>query len=96
MIIRFFQGIFEASCFVGVQWILGSWYKPEEIGKRTAIFTSSGLIGTLFSGIMQGGIHKSLDGKAGFSGWRWLFVIDAADCCLWVFVFSGYAEQYEG
>jgi ACS family pantothenate transporter-like MFS transporter len=77
MIIRFFQGVFEASCFVGVQWILGSWYKPEEIGKRTAIFTSSGLIGTLFSGIMQGGIHKSLDGAAGFAGWRWLFVIDS-------------------
>jgi ACS family pantothenate transporter-like MFS transporter len=77
MVIRFFQGIFEASCFVGVQWILGSWYKPEEIGKRTAIFTSSGLAGTLFSGIMQGGIHKSLDGAAGFAGWRWLFVIDS-------------------
>lgn len=77
MVIRFFQGIFEASCFVGVQWILGSWYKPEEIGKRTAIFTSSGLIGTLFSGIMQGGIHTSLDGVSGFAGWRWLFVIDS-------------------
>lgn len=77
MIIRFFQGIFEASCFVGVQWILGSWYKPEEIGKRTAIFTSSGLIGTLFSGIMQGAIHKNLDGVSNFAGWRWMFVIDS-------------------
>lgn len=26
----------------------------QEIGKRTAIFTSSGLAGTMFSGIMQG------------------------------------------
>ncbi|KAK4622663.1 Pantothenate transporter FEN2 [Fulvia fulva] len=69
-------GFFEASCFVGVQWILGSWYKPEEIGKRTAIFTSSGLAGTLFSGIMQGSIYTNLNGKAGLAGWRWLFVID--------------------
>ena len=76
MVIRFFQGIFEASCFVGVQWILGSWYKREEVGKRTAIFTSSGLAGTLFSGVMQGAIYRNLDGKAGFAGWRWLFVID--------------------
>lgn len=76
MVIRFFQGFFEASCFVGVQWILGSWYKPEEIGKRTAIFTSSGLAGTLFSGIMQGSIYTNLNGKAGLAGWRWLFVID--------------------
>ncbi|EME82236.1 uncharacterized protein MYCFIDRAFT_43123 [Pseudocercospora fijiensis CIRAD86] len=76
MVIRFFQGFFESSCFVGVQWILGSWYKPEEIGKRTAIFTSSGLAGTLFSGIMQGSIYTNLNGKAGLAGWRWLFVID--------------------
>lgn len=77
MVIRFFQGVFEASCFVGVQWILGSWYKPAEIGKRTAIFTSSGLAGTMFSGILQGAIYRNLDGKSGFAGWRWLFVVDA-------------------
>ncbi|KAK5089025.1 hypothetical protein LTR05_003249 [Lithohypha guttulata] len=76
MVIRFFQAFFEASCFVGVQWILGSWYKPSEIGKRTAIFTSSGLAGTMFSGIMQGAIHETLDGSAGLAGFRWLFVID--------------------
>lgn len=76
MYIRFFQGFFEASCFVGVQWILGSWYKPSEIGKRTAIFTSSGLAGTMFSGIMQGAIQSTLDGSAGFPGFRWLFIID--------------------
>ncbi|PPJ57314.1 hypothetical protein CBER1_07937 [Cercospora berteroae] len=76
MVIRFFQGFFEASCFVGVQWILGSWYKPDEIGKRTAIFTSSGLAGTMFSGIMQGAIFTNLDGVKGLAGWRWLFVID--------------------
>ncbi|KJX95179.1 MFS pantothenate transporter like protein [Zymoseptoria brevis] len=77
MVIRFFQGFFESSCFVGVQWILGSWYKPDEIGKRTAIFTSSGLAGTMFSGLMQGAIFKTLNGKAGLAGWRWLFVIDS-------------------
>jgi MFS transporter, ACS family, pantothenate transporter len=77
MVIRFFQGVFEASCFVGVQWILGSWYKPSEIGKRTAIFTSSGLAGQMFSGIMQGAIYRNLNGRHGFAGWRWLFVIDA-------------------
>ncbi|KAJ9651983.1 hypothetical protein H2198_008762 [Neophaeococcomyces mojaviensis] len=76
MVIRFFQAFFEASCFVGVQWILGSWYKPSEIGKRTAIFTSSGLAGTMFSGIIQGGIVGSLNNRHGFAGWRWLFVID--------------------
>ena len=76
MVIRFFQAMAEASTFVGVQYILGSWYKREELGKRTAIFTSSGLAGSFFSGFLQGGIHKTLDGKHGQAGWRWLFIID--------------------
>ncbi|KAK2760392.1 hypothetical protein FQN54_002462 [Arachnomyces sp. PD_36] len=76
MVIRFFQAVAEASTFVGVQYILGSWYKREELGKRTAIFTSSGLAGSFFSGFLQGGIHSTLDGRHGFAGWRWLFVID--------------------
>ncbi|KAF5388136.1 hypothetical protein D9615_000261 [Tricholomella constricta] len=75
-IIRFFQGMAESSTFVGSHYILGSWYKPEELGKRSGIFTSSGLIGTLFSGILQAAVYRHLDGHAGRSGWRWLFIID--------------------
>ncbi|KAJ0358489.1 hypothetical protein COL154_009115 [Colletotrichum chrysophilum] len=30
----------------------------------------------MFSGFLQGGIHKSLDGVRGLPGWRWLFTID--------------------
>jgi MFS transporter, ACS family, pantothenate transporter len=60
MAIRFIQAIFEASTFVGCHYVLGSWYKEEELGKRTAIFTSSGLVGTMFSGVLQGAIHGGL------------------------------------
>jgi MFS transporter, ACS family, pantothenate transporter len=76
MFIRFFQAVFEASTFVGVHYVLGSWYKAEELGKRTAIFTSSGLAGTLFSGFLQGGIYSSMNGRHGLAGWRWLFIVD--------------------
>lgn len=76
MVIRFFQAAIEASTFVGTHYVLGSWYKREEIGKRAAVFTSSGLAGSMFSGFLQGGIHRSLDGKHGLAGWRWLFIID--------------------
>ncbi|TFK43382.1 MFS general substrate transporter [Crucibulum laeve] len=74
--IRFFQGMAEASTFVGTHYVLGSWYTSAELGKRSAIFTSSGLVGTLFSGILQAAVYKHLNGTAGRSGWRWLFIMD--------------------
>lgn len=74
--IRFFQGVTEASTFVGTHYVLGSWYKTGELGKRSGIFTSSGLIGTLFSGVLQAAVYQHLGGVSGRSGWRWLFIID--------------------
>lgn len=76
MAIRFFQAMFEASTFVGTHYILGSWYTEKELGKRSGIFTASGLAGTMIGGFIQTGIHSSMDGLNGLSGWRWLFVID--------------------
>ncbi|KAG6366097.1 hypothetical protein INS49_000273 [Diaporthe citri] len=76
MAIRFLQGIFEASTFVGTHYILGAWYTERELGKRSGIFTASGLAGTLIGGFIQTGIHESMDGIRGMSGWRWLFIID--------------------
>ncbi|KAF9768685.1 hypothetical protein IL306_013997 [Fusarium sp. DS 682] len=76
MAIRFFQGICEASTFVGTHYILGSWYTERELGKRSGIFTASGLAGTMIGGFIQTGIHSSMDGKNGLTGWRWLFIID--------------------
>ncbi|OZA08480.1 MAG: hypothetical protein B7Y02_12600 [Rhodobacterales bacterium 17-64-5] len=76
MAIRFFQGICEASTFVGTHYILGAWYTERELGKRSGIFTSSGLAGTMIGGFIQTGIYKSLNGRHGLSGWRWLFIVD--------------------
>lgn len=60
MVIRFFEGMFESATFVGSHYIMGSWYNQEEIGKRTAIFAASGVAGNMFSGVLQGAIHKNL------------------------------------
>jgi len=76
MAIRFFQGVVEASTFVGTHYILGSWYTECELGKRSGIFTASGLAGTLFGGFIQTGIYQSLHNRNGLSGWRWLFIVD--------------------
>lgn len=76
MAIRFFQGLAESTTFVGTHFILGSWYTERELGKRSGVFTASGLAGTMVGGFIQSGIHKSMEGRHGLRGWRWLFLID--------------------
>lgn len=76
MAIRFFQGLCEASTFVGTHYILGAWYTERELGKRSGIFTASGLAGTFVGGFIQTGINHSMNGRHGLSGWRWLFIVD--------------------
>ncbi|KAI0481874.1 major facilitator superfamily domain-containing protein [Xylaria cf. heliscus] len=88
--IRFFQGVFEATTFIGTHYILGSWYTERELGKRSGIFTASGLAGTLIGGYIQTGIQESLHQRHGLSGWRWLFIIDGLitiPVAIWGFVF---------
>ncbi|WQF82357.1 Putative major facilitator superfamily, MFS transporter superfamily [Colletotrichum destructivum] len=75
-VVRFFLGLAEASTYSGAIYIMGSWYKPQEISKRTAIFTASGQVGTMFAGAMMAAIYKGLGGVGGLGGWQWVFIID--------------------
>ncbi|GAA6008115.1 uncharacterized protein JCM10292_001850 [Rhodotorula paludigena] len=74
-VIRLFQGIAESSTFVGAHYIMGSWYKEAEIGKRAAIFSAAAQIATLFSGVLQSAVHTSMDGLHGLAGFQWLFIV---------------------
>ncbi|KAI5963093.1 uncharacterized protein KGF55_002885 [Candida pseudojiufengensis] len=77
-VIRCFLGIFESVTFAGVHLILGSYYDESRLLIRTAIFTSCGLVGSLFSGVFQAAIYTNLDGHLGLRGWQYLFIIDFA------------------
>ncbi|RDW87312.1 hypothetical protein BP5796_03006 [Coleophoma crateriformis] len=74
--IRFFIGLLEGTSFVGMQYILGSWYKRTELGKRTAIFACSAYVGTMISGYLQSAVLAGLNGTNGIAAWRWVFIID--------------------
>ncbi|KAF5676183.1 transmembrane transporter transporter Liz1p [Fusarium heterosporum] len=74
--VRFLMGLAEASTYAGSVYIMGSWYKSNEIAKRTATFTVAGQVGKMFAGAMMAAIHESMDGRAGLEGWQWVFLID--------------------
>lgn len=75
-VVRFLQGLAEASTYCGTIYIIGSWYKPREIAKRTAVFTAAGQAGSMFAGIMMAAIYTGMDGYRGLRGWQWLFIIN--------------------
>lgn len=77
--IRFLLGLAEASTYAGTIYIIGAWYKPDEIAKRTALFTASGQVGTMFAGVMMAAIHKGMVGLGGLGGWQWVFLIGKID-----------------
>jgi MFS transporter, ACS family, pantothenate transporter len=72
--IRFCIGVLESGFAVGVITVMGSWYTPAELAKRIAIFYSASYAASMFSGYLQAGIYRGMDGHLGMSGWRWLFI----------------------
>ncbi|KAF2133775.1 major facilitator superfamily transporter [Dothidotthia symphoricarpi CBS 119687] len=83
--IRFFIGLAESIFYPAAHTILGSWYKPSELGKRACIFHASSAVASMFSGYLQAGVYKGLNGVHGYAGWKWLFIMDgviSAPICL--------------
>ncbi|TCD64346.1 hypothetical protein EIP91_004215 [Steccherinum ochraceum] len=74
--VRFFVGLAESTFYPAIQYVIGSWYKGDELAKRSCIFHTASSIGPMVSGFLQAGAYNGLHGKGGLAGWRWLFVID--------------------
>ncbi|GKT53114.1 major facilitator superfamily transporter [Colletotrichum tofieldiae] len=74
---RFFTGLFESSSFTGIIYVIGSWYKPSELGRRVALFYIAAPLGTMFAGYLQAAAYTNLHHVHGLAGWRWLFIVDA-------------------
>ncbi|KAF9873960.1 hypothetical protein CkaCkLH20_08694 [Colletotrichum karsti] len=74
--LRFFVGLLESCSFPGFASILGSWYGKSQLAKRMALFEQTAAIAAFFSGYLQAGLYTGMNGTAGLSGWRWLFIMD--------------------
>ncbi|RAK99928.1 putative FAD dependent oxidoreductase [Aspergillus ibericus CBS 121593] len=74
-VLRFFIGLAESSFYPGMQYIIGSWYRKDELAKRSCIFHTSSGIASMFSGYLMAAVYN-LGGRGGLKGWQWLFMID--------------------
>ncbi|KAI1068225.1 hypothetical protein LB507_004210 [Fusarium sp. FIESC RH6] len=72
-VLRFFIGLAESTFYPGMQYIIGSWYRKDELAKRSCLFHAMGNVGSMVSGYLMAGSHN-LDGVHGYHGWQWLFI----------------------
>ncbi|UQC76261.1 major facilitator superfamily transporter [Colletotrichum lupini] len=74
-VLRFFIGLAESTFYPGMQYIIGCWYRKDELAKRSCLFHSAGSIGSMFSGYLMAAVYN-LSGVHGWKGWQWLFIVD--------------------
>ncbi|CAN8105286.1 unnamed protein product [Discula destructiva] len=74
-VLRFFIGLAESGFYPGMQYVIGSWYRNDELAKRSCIFHASSGLGSMFSGYLMAAAIN-LDGVQGYHGWQWLFIIN--------------------
>jgi MFS family permease len=57
------------------------WYARTEAQKRYSIFASSTILAGAFGGLIASAIGK-MDGIRGYSGWRWVFILEGCATCV--------------
>ncbi|KAI4246216.1 MAG: hypothetical protein L6R42_009983 [Xanthoria sp. 1 TBL-2021] len=79
--LRCLLGVLESGFFPGVVYLLSTWYKRYEVGKRYSIFYLIGSLASAFGGILAFGLMQ-MEGISGYGGWRWIFIIEGCLTCL--------------
>ncbi|KAF7960815.1 hypothetical protein EAE96_000488 [Botrytis aclada] len=72
---RFLLGLCESGFIPGTLWYITKWYTKRELGKRTVLFFIGSYTANLLNGLIAYGLLR-LRGRAGLTGWQWLFLID--------------------
>ncbi|KAK7205258.1 MFS general substrate transporter [Myxozyma melibiosi] len=81
IVCRLFLGFFEAGMFPGCFYLLAMWYVRAEAQKRYSFFFSSTTLAGAFGGLLASAIGL-MDGKRGYHGWRWIFILEGIATCL--------------
>lgn len=74
--LRLILGALEAGFYPGCVYLLSTWYPRYELQQRNALFYLIGIVASGFGGILAYGLMQ-MDGIAGKSGWRWIFIVSS-------------------
>ncbi|WP_058034488.1 MFS transporter [Burkholderia pseudomallei] len=75
-LLRFLLGLFEAGFAPGIIYFLSRWYPKRQMGRTMAILMCALPVGSIAGGIASGAIIEYFSGRAGLSGWQWMFILE--------------------
>ncbi|KAJ9608798.1 hypothetical protein H2200_006569 [Cladophialophora chaetospira] len=79
VVLRTFLGFFEAGLYPGAVYIIASFYKQYETGKRISFFYMSALFASGFGPILAYVFSLIRHGDGIYrQGWRWIFIIEGS------------------
>ncbi|MCJ1265830.1 hypothetical protein MMC22_005711 [Lobaria immixta] len=78
---RFFLGFAESGIYPCCFYLVSMWYKREEAQTRFTLFYSSAVLTAAFGGLLASAI-ANMDGIRGYSGWRWIFILEGILTCI--------------
>lgn len=73
--LRFLLGVFEAGLVPGAVYLISMYYKRYELQWRLSVFFCASILAGAFGGLLAYGLAH-MDGVGGYSGWRWIFIIE--------------------
>ena len=76
-VLRFLLGMAEAGFYPTAMMYISQFFPGDAAGTAIAIFMTGAGGGAMASSISSGVILDHLDGIGGWSGWRWLFLLQA-------------------
>lgn len=77
-VVRFLLGVAEAGFYPGMILYLTYWFPSHRRGKMMAVLTAGNPVSGMIGGPLSGYIMHAFNGSAGYAGWQWLFIIEAA------------------
>lgn len=80
--LRFLLGVAEAGFFPGIILYLTYWFPSTRRARTVALFMTAIAAANVIGAPVSGAIMQYMDGWHGWSGWRWLFVVEAVPSAL--------------
>src|SRR6266511_549664 len=80
--LRFLLGAAEAGFYPGIILYLTYWYPSYRRARKVALFMTAIPLSGIFGGPLSGWIMENLDGMYQWSGWQWMFLVEAVPAFL--------------